>query len=216
VIFEGIALGTYQGTLIELSTGCLDSNAVSFTIADISELPQLNAFIGQAGQDSTCILLGESIVLSAGASQTGVSYSWTPSTGLSSADSSIVTVLGIDEGSTVYIVTADGGAGCISSDSIILCVNPVGFLGLPSAFSPNNDGLNDNFGPIGLVGANVSRFEIYSRWGQLVHESSSGQVWDGKKSGQEQPRDVYIYIFEYKFPADPEPKTIRGIVTLLR
>ena len=216
IIFEGIALGNYQATLIELSTGCLDSNAVSFTISDISTLPQLNAFIGQTGQDSACILFGESIILSAGASQNGVSYTWTPSTGLSSNDSSTVTVLWVEEGSTVYIVTADGAGGCVSIDSIILCVNPVGFLGLPSAFSPNNDGLNDNFGPVGLVGADVSRFEIYSRWGQLVHESSSGLAWDGKRNGQEQPRDVYIYIFEYKFPADPEPKTIRGVVTLLK
>jgi gliding motility-associated-like protein len=216
IIFEGIALGNYQANLIELSTGCLDSNAVSFTISDISALPQLNAFIGQTGQDSACILLGESIILNAGANQIGVNYSWSPSTGLSSTDSSNVTVLGVEEGSTVYIITADGGGGCISSDSIILCVNPVGFLGLPSAFSPNNDGLNDNFGPVGLVGADVSRFEIYSRWGQLVHESSDGLPWDGKRNGQEQPRDVYIYIFEYKFPADPEPKTIRGVVTLLK
>lgn len=216
IIFEGIVPGSYEGTVIELSTGCLDSNSAIFTIADVSVFPLLNSYIGQVGLDSTCILVGETVVINAGANQAGVSYSWAPSTGLSTVDSFSTIALGLTEGSVFYIVTANAGGGCISSDTVTLCVNPINFLGFPNAFSPNNDGVNDFFGPLGLVGANVTRFEVYNRWGQLVHESSNGREWDGKKGGQEQPRDVYMYIFEYKFPVDPEPKVLRGIVSLLR
>ena len=215
-IFNGLATGSYQATLIELSTGCLDTNAVSFSIADAPIYPVLAAFIGQAGQDSTCILIGETAILNAGANVSGVSYTWSPSIGLSSVDSFSTSALGISAGNTTYIITAVGPGECESLDSVILCVNPVGFLGLPTAFSPNNDGNNDKFGPIGLIGAEVSRFVIYNRWGHAVFEDNSGAAWDGKKGGIDQPRDVYLYIFEYKFPADPNPKMLRGTVTLMR
>jgi gliding motility-associated-like protein len=216
ILFPGLDTGSYQLTIIELSTGCLDTNALSFTISNEQRYPILDAWIGEAGQDTACILLGESTVLNAGLNETGVSYLWSPSTNLSAIDSFSTSVLAVDTGFVTYIVTASAAGNCISSDTVILCVNPVGFLGFPTAFSPNNDGVNDNFGPIGIFGAEISRFEIYNRWGQLVYENNDGSAWDGKKGGQEQPRDVYLYIFEYKFPADPEPKVLRGIVTLLR
>ena len=58
--------------------------------------------------------------------------------------------------------------------------NPTGVF-IPEGFSPNNDGVNDRF-VVGNVsaGMNVS-FEVYNRWGQLVHQENDYKSdWDGK------------------------------------
>ena len=58
--------------------------------------------------------------------------------------------------------------------------SPVGVF-IPEGFSPNGDGINDRF-VLGNVpaGTNVS-FEVYNRWGQLVHQDNDYKSdWDGK------------------------------------
>ena len=85
----------------------------------------------------------------------------------------------------------------------------------PSAFTPNNDGLNDWFGPIGKVPADYS-LQIYDRNGSLFFRSNSTYyLWDGKVNGQLQPNGVYVYLIQYK---DRMGKMImkKGTVALLR
>jgi gliding motility-associated-like protein len=81
-------------------------------------------------------------------------------------------------------------------------------LALPTAFSPNGDGVNETFYPIGNKPFTLTKFRIYNRWGELVHDAP--QPWDGKKNGAAQPQDAYWYIIEY------EGKVDKGVVTLMR
>lgn len=96
-------------------------------------------------------------------------------------------------GNFKVIVTSDG---CSISDSI--SVNSCDkFLFFPNAFSPNGDGLNDSFRP---VGRNVEEYavRIYDRWGGLVYESFSvGTGWDGKYRDKPCPAGIYVYIATY-------------------
>ncbi|MCL6524206.1 MAG: PKD domain-containing protein [Thermoflavifilum sp.] len=86
---------------------------------------------------------------------------------------------------------------------------------VPSAFSPNGDGVNDKF----LVrGYGIGRFEIeiYNRWGQKVYESRDiNQGWDGTYRGKPQPMDAYAYVIHIQF-TDGRQTTKTGSVTLLR
>ncbi|MCL6524207.1 MAG: PKD domain-containing protein [Thermoflavifilum sp.] len=86
---------------------------------------------------------------------------------------------------------------------------------VPSAFSPNGDGVNDKF----LVrGYGIGRFEIeiYNRWGQKVYESRDiNQGWDGTYRGKPQPMDAYAYVIHIQF-TDGRRITRTGNVTLLR
>jgi gliding motility-associated-like protein len=89
---------------------------------------------------------------------------------------------------------------------------------VPNVFSPNNDGTNDQFGPLGgeCFTFRDYRFRIYSRWGELVYESrSASEKWDGTLNGKISPMDVYIWTFEYKTNFS---ETVRqtGDVSLLR
>lgn len=85
----------------------------------------------------------------------------------------------------------------------------------PTAFTPNDDGLNDLFGAIGI---NIIEFdlEIYNRWGSLVFKSNSiNDWWDGTFHGEAAPEDVYTYKVLAKFWTGEEIKQ-GGSITLLR
>ncbi len=69
---------------------------------------------------------------------------------------------------------------------------------IPNAFSPNNDGLNDTFAPIGNY---VSQFsmEIFTKWGNKVFSSNDlNKRWDGTLNGQPLNTDTYWYVISLK------------------
>lgn len=210
---SALAVGTYTVTATDVTGTCSDT--ASYTIAG-PFTPTLDAFIGQTGQDSTCITVGESIDVDAGTNETGVIYSWAPATYLLDANAAATSLTADSAGTIVYTVTAISADSCIATDQVVLCVDGVSFLGMPTAFTPNGDGTNDSFGPVQLEGATVTRFEIYNRWGVKIYEDNVNYAWDGKVGDVSQPRDTYIYVLEYQFPADEEPTLLRGTVTLLR
>lgn len=93
-------------------------------------------------------------------------------------------------------------------------------LEVQNVMSPNGDGINDVFEPFAQQGVDFYLFQIYDRWGVLVHESLDG-VWDGtwKGQGKPVPEGVYYYIVEYKFVSArgiPLREKEVGHVTVLR
>ena len=101
--------------------------------------------------------------------------------------------------------------GCVEqiTDSVIVEDNFV--LYFPSSFTPNGDGLNDVFMPLG-GGVKEFRLEIYNRWGNLIYTTTSmSQAWDGKDHGQ----DNYIWKVYLKDSGGVDREMI-GSVTLLR
>ena len=87
---------------------------------------------------------------------------------------------------------------------------------MPTAFTPNRDGLNDLLIPY-LVGMkSLNRFSIYNRWGNPVFTTSTmGKGWDGKYNGVDQPVGVYVWMIEYT-TFDNITKAEKGIVTIVR
>ena len=66
-------------------------------------------------------------------------------------------------------------------------------ISVPSAFSPNGDGINDTFVPMGLF---VDTFQmlIYNRWGEVLYQTNKiKDGWDGALDGQPVPDGVYTY-----------------------
>jgi gliding motility-associated-like protein len=94
-----------------------------------------------------------------------------------------------------YRVTAYkiGGSG-ISSLSNTAEAIPKPLLYIPSAFTPNGDGLNDSFG-VKAEGIKSFNLQIYNRIGELVFESDDIQnYWDGSYKGKKiTSTDVYVY-----------------------
>ena len=93
-----------------------------------------------------------------------------------------------------YRVTAVSNADAsIISESNIVEVHPPIQIYVPSAFTPNGDGLNDKFG---AVGNGIASYEltVFTRWGELVFETKDiHKQWDGTyKDGKIQP-GVFVY-----------------------
>lgn len=82
----------------------------------------------------------------------------------------------------------------------------------PNAFSPNGDGINDEFFPQGNNYEAIS-LSIYDRWGGLIHCSKGASVsWDGA----DVPIGVYVYVFEYIESLSGDKKQLTSDVTVLR
>ena len=93
---------------------------------------------------------------------------------------------------TVSLSVVNEG-GCTDSTSLDLCIQPENPVFVPDIFSPNEDGRNDTLYVRGLF---ISRmeFRVYSRWGEVVFESSSPtKGWDGQLRGAPAPSGSYYY-----------------------
>ncbi len=92
---------------------------------------------------------------------------------------------------------------------------------LPTAFTPNGDGVNDSFEIRRFVRTDVSvdsfLIKIYNRYGELVFESSSLlKSWDGNnKKGKKLPEDVYAYTIYIRTTFSDEQKH-KGTILLIR
>lgn len=110
------------------------------------------------------------------------------------------------------------GAGTVCYSEIKKTVTVVEkcLAGIPNAFTPNNDGLNDVFRiPEGTL-QNINEFTIYDRWGEKIFSSKKpGSFWDGKVKGRPANSGIYIYLVS-GVKTDGSPVQLRGTVMLIR
>ncbi len=99
----------------------------------------------------------------------------------------------------IYSVTGtELSTGCSSSHSIeIILSNACCEFWIPNTFTPNDDAVNDGFGPKTLCKFSTYKFTIFDRWGEKIFESDSPKKhWDGTLKGQPCKDDVYVYLIE--------------------
>ncbi|MBC7694531.1 MAG: gliding motility-associated C-terminal domain-containing protein [Burkholderiales bacterium] len=109
--------------------------------------------------------------------------------------------------------------GCFDTISLPLKVNEITTLYIPNAFTPNGNGTNDVFTPVGLE-LHEFNMMIFNRWGEKLFESATlNQGWDGKYGGVLCKPDVYVYKVTYKEAKGStklQEKTKFGHVTLIK
>jgi gliding motility-associated-like protein len=171
-------------------------------------------FYVNAGPDQT-LYPNQTITLNATISTISIdSIQWTPEIGLSSATIADPTVT--PSQTTEYIITVINNLGCKVSDSVTLTVLPDVLL-IPTAFSPDNNGVNDYFRPLNK---NIKKlnFQVYDRWGVKVYESDvvGDQGWDGTYRGLKQDLGVYVWQAQYQLDGIEKTFNESGNVTLVR
>lgn len=109
--------------------------------------------------------------------------------------------------------TCEGAAEARVVVIVPVCAAPNVYI--PTAFTPNDDGINDKLRVRG-IGIDRMRFIVYDRWGEKVYESEdpTGE-WDGYFSGKTCPPDVYAYFLEV-ICIDGKSYIQKGNVTLIR
>ena len=135
-------------------------------------------------------------------------FLWTPNTYLSSAtDPYPVTQSPAD---ITYTLLLKGSSGCSLSQSTLVKVVK---LEVPNAFSPNADGINDEWEITFLKNYPNCSVEVYNRYGQILFKSIGyNKNWDGTYNHQALPVGTYYYIIK----TSPIANILSGSVTILR
>ncbi|MEM9919795.1 MAG: gliding motility-associated C-terminal domain-containing protein, partial [Bacteroidota bacterium] len=123
---------------------------------------------------------------------------------------------------TTYQLTVVDSFGCVVEERITVNVRKERRVFIPSAFSPNGDGINERFTVYaGPEVAEIKSFRVFDRWGELVFErvgflpNQELEGWDGRLGGQLMDNGVYIYYAEIRF-VDGWEELHQGDVTLVR
>lgn len=115
-----------------------------------------------------------------------------------------------------YIITLTAPSGCVTVDTQYVKTFAELKFYVPTAFTPNKDGLNDYIKPVAAGIKDIRMFRIYNRWGQLVFDlNSNARGWDGQLAGKPVESQVFIWIAE-GIGIDNRFYSQKGTVTLIR
>jgi gliding motility-associated-like protein len=118
-----------------------------------------------------------------------------------------------------YTVSLTGGNadGCEVTTTETIKVLSTCIIAVPTAFTPNNDGLNDFLFPLNAHKAENLDFKVFNRWGQLVfHSKNWSQKWDGRINGVDQATGVYVWSLNYVDRDTREAFSVKGTTVLIR
>ncbi len=210
-ILDPVAMPEQTTVYILTATDTLGCPKPTMDTVIVAVLPKINAFAG----NDTAVVIGQPLHFHA---EGGVNYSWSPPIGLDNitiADPTAVYDGSID--SIRYRVFVNNVQNCADSAFVTVKVfktTPQIFV--PTAFTPNDDGVNDIFKPIGVGIKNIEYFRVYNRWGQLVFSTTvNGEGWDGKIAGKLQSTNTFVWIVRGVDYLD-KPFFKKGTVTLVR
>jgi gliding motility-associated-like protein len=169
-------------------TAYADNGCPAATVSKPLKVYETDAYAG----NDTVFAIGQAVQLHASG---GEFYKWTPSSGLSADNIADPVVTLYNDGE--FVLTASAVIGCATTDTVRFKVYKGPELYVPSAFSPNNDGRNDQFKFIAVGMKSVDLFQIYNRYGQLIYSSTEiMKGWDGKMNGMNQPSGTYVWLIK--------------------
>lgn len=123
----------------------------------------------------------------------------------------------VEPGNYEVALTVTNSDDCTAEATHDVLIDPAIDVFIPNSFTPDNDGLNDGFGPEG-TGFKEIDLVITTRWGEQVFHSNSPEWWWNGTTNNENlysKQDVYIYTIEVKGYCEQIERR-HGIVTLLR
>ncbi|HLP37634.1 T9SS type B sorting domain-containing protein [Lacibacter sp.] len=125
----------------------------------------------------------------------GVKASWSPAVFLSSP--SIYKPVFNGAHDVKYLIQFEDIYGCKTVDTQYVKVFNKEEIFVPTAFTPNNDGLNDVLKPYAVNIKEMIYFRIYNRYGKMVFESLQPEKgWNGTYKGVTQDSGNFIWVYE--------------------
>ena len=171
--------------------------------------------------EDTRVFLGEAFDVEIG-NTCAVDFKWTPTDGvLDETDPN--SPIAPTESTTYQLEFRE--PGCTATDTIRVIVIDPNTLGceqvfMPSAFTPNNDNLNDFYGISNpeiftFGGADLISFDIFDRWGNLVYQTDRPkEKWDGFYKNK--PVNPGVLLYKVRFTCSGEEKIQAGSLTIIR
>ena len=205
---------TTYGVVAYSSNVC--KNDTGFVTISVGYIPVVDA-----GPNKT-VEANELVQLNAKAAAADItSYTWSEAAGLSCTACTNPSFTAVKD--VVYTFTVKTLYGCVARDEVKCTVLPAKpALLMPTAFTPNNDGLNDRFYVKGYGLVTVKHMLIFNKWGQKVFEkfnvpaNDPAYGWSAETNGEPTGNSA---VFVYQITAITHNGTelhLKGTVTVLR
>lgn len=135
---------------------------------------------------------------------------WTPSTTLNNPN--ILTPIANPEITTTYFLTVTNGACSVIDEMTVEVASDVI---IPSAFTPNDDGVNDFFEVVYINQYVDNQVIIYDRSGQIVFKTTGySNDWDGTYKDKPLPSSTYFYFIDLR--TGDENDIYKGSISIVR
>jgi len=165
--------------------------------------------VANAGPDQQ-IFQGSTAMLSGSLGGTGITFYWTPDYNIVTANDLEPIINPVSD--TTYTLHVQSQDGCgTATDNVFVRVFKK--LTIPNVFSPNGDGINDDWRIDGLFTFPEADLSVFNRYGQLLFSSRGyANPWKGTHKSAALPVGTYYYIIDLKNGF----KKRNGSVTILR
>ena len=184
---------------IYIDTLMADNGCDSIITLQLTVLPDPSPYLGI----DTLLCAGDSLLLYPGKFTT---YTW--------QDGSAHDHITVKKPGLYSVAVTDN---CGSATDEIIIKEGICDIYFPTAFTPNNDGLNDLFKILRPNNLTEYHLSVYNRWGQKVFETFDySKGWNGVYNGQLQSSQTFVWHCEFKRPVDAKRTMKKGIVTLIR
>ncbi len=121
-----------------------------------------------------------------------------------------------DEGVYEVMLATVNNSGCTDTVVYNVTVKEEIAVFYPNSFTPNGDGVNDVFRPMGASLEDYTMI-IFDRWGKKVYEGDNNSAWDGKINHSSTFAPEGVYVFRIELEGDKfETKEVTGKITLIR
>lgn len=200
--------GTYIVVVTDNVSGCTGTATTNVIVGD-----RTNTLINVT--PDVTIQYGSSLQLNA---ENAVNFRWTPNDG-SLNNPNINNPIATPLETTLYTVYGVDTNGCTDTAYVKVTVTQETGVFIPTAFSPNADGLNDLFRVKAPIYYKLAEIRVFNRWGNQVYFSNSGDMktgWDGTYMGQACEMGTYNYLIIMNKEGAYEQETYKGNVTLIR
>lgn len=205
--FSSLIPGDYN-VVVEDNNGCRYA-----VLANVPQPRQVTLNVPLNSQ----IKLGDSLSISiSDNSPLNLAYEWLPAAGVACPTCAETVIRPLQ--TTLYTIRATDEFGCSVEAFFQVEVTKDEAVYIPNAFSPNEDGVNDEFRLFTGQGVEaILDFSIYDRWGNLLFYRASCDsecAWDGTVDGRLLGQDVYVFMARLKY-LDGEVVPLSGEVNLL-
>jgi gliding motility-associated-like protein len=202
--------GVRMDTTRQFTLTVTDNYGCNFSVTDSVTIfmnPKLAVF---AGNDTNAIIYRPHQLMASG----GVNYVWSPTGPLNNPF--ISNPLAVLSNDTYFTVQVTDAIGCTASDDVFIKVYEGPTYYLPTAFTPNGDGLNDIFFPTPVGMKSTDYFRVFDRYGKTMYETRQWmQGWDGTLKGKPATAGAYVWAIK-GIDKNGAVVEMKGTVVLIR
>jgi gliding motility-associated-like protein len=199
--------GTYTAYALR---GCVSATGTPPMLITVYEPPLVPVITAAGGPP---FYIGMDYALQVQAPEAGVAYEWFYNQSYSGVVALRYLLLALSGQETgEYFVEAVSAQGCRQRSAPLQVEVELSPLFIPNIFTPNGDGINENFRIAGLENYVENELTVINKRGKLVFSTTNYQ---NEWYGENQPDDIYYYHLTLKDPSGTETR-YKGYVNIKR